>query len=135
MLKMIKAAWNVLMNNDIQKPIKVKKRTKKEVEDFRVQLEKEKAMATARQEPWVKILNMDVDYNDLSNGNFELDWNDLFVARLARFGYQGKTDSDLVEQWFTDICRNIVLETYEQGAADLHPVKSVKLDNGRREYK
>ena len=57
------------------------------------------------------------------------------AIQLMRFGYQGKTDADLVDQWFTDVCRNVVLETFEQAKADLHPVKSNDLGDGRREYK
>ena len=136
MFKTIKAAWNVLRNNDVNndKPVKVKKRTKEEKDTFRAIKLKEKEEATARKEPWVDMLTMDVDYNNLDAGAFELDWNDYFVAQLMRAGYQGKTDADLVDQWYTNICRNVVLETYEQEVAD--PInRAVDLGNGRREYK
>ena len=136
MFKTIKAAWNVLRNNDVNndKPVKVKERTEKEKDVFRAVKLKEKEEATARKEPWVDMLTMDVDYNNLDAGAFELDWNDYFVAQLMRAGYQGKTDADLVDQWYTNICRNVVLETYEQEVAD--PInRAVDLGNGRREYK
>jgi hypothetical protein len=77
----------------------------------------EKELATERGEPWVSILSMEVDYNNIQNGAFELDWNDKFVANLVRAGYQmdpKDTDSDIVDRWFTAVCRNVVLETYEQ---------------------
>ena len=77
----------------------------------------EKELATERGEPWVSILSMEVDYNNIQNGAFELDWNDKFVANLIRAGYQmdpKDTDSDIVDRWFTAVCRNVVLETYEQ---------------------
>ena len=41
-----------------------------------------------------------IDPNDPSNGSFELDWNDIFVARLIKAGYQGRTDQDIVDNWF-----------------------------------
>lgn len=104
-------------------------------EAYLAKLEKEKAAATAKGEPWVALVNMDVDYKDLNNGAFELDWNDAFVTRLMKFGYQGRTDADMVDQWFTDVCRNVVLETYEQAQADLHPIKRNDLGDGKREYK
>ena len=44
--------------------------------------------------------------------------NDIFIAKLIRAGYQGKTDVDLVDQWFQSICRNVVLESFEQQQAD-----------------
>jgi len=82
------------------------------------QLKSEKELATERGEPWVEIISMDVDPNDLNNGAFELDWNEIFVARLIKAGYQGKDDSTLVDQWFQNVCRNVVLETWEQDQAN-----------------
>jgi hypothetical protein len=76
-----------------------------------------KELATERGEPYVSILSMEVDPNNMQNGSFELDWNDKFVANLVRAGYQMNpkdTDADIVDRWFTAVCRNIVLETYEQ---------------------
>jgi len=96
----------------------------------------EKAEANRKKEPYIAILNMEVDYKDLNGGSFEFEWNDVFIARLVKAGYEGKEDHDLVDQWFNTVCKNVVLETYEQGEADLHPnSRSTKLDDGRREYK
>jgi len=133
--KTAKAIWKVLHGTDVnsEKPVKVKKRSKTDIEKHMAQLEKEKAAATAREEPWVSLVTMDVDYNDITNGAFELDWNDKFIAQLMRFGYQGKEDSDLVDQWFTDVCRNVVLETFEQEKADPGNRKK-DLGGGRSEY-
>ena len=77
----------------------------------------EKELATERGEPYVAILSMEVDPENLNEGAFELDWNDKFIANLRRAGYQGKEDADLVDQWFQNVCRNVVLETYEQDEA------------------
>jgi hypothetical protein len=77
-----------------------------------------KDLATEAGEPWVEILGMDIDPNDPGQGAFELDWNDKFVANLVRAGYQGKTDQDIIDNWFKTVCRNVVLETYEQEQAD-----------------
>jgi len=95
----------------------------------------EKAEASRKKEPYIAILNMDVDYDNLNGGAFEFEWNDIFIARLMKAGYEGKEDHDLVDQWFNNVCRNVVLETYEQEQADIHPNNSTKLDHGRREYK
>lgn len=100
-------------------------KTKKPVED------PEKAKATKRGEPWVKILNMELDPNDPGQGAFELDWNDKFVANLIRAGYQGRTDADIVDNWFQTICRNVVLETYQQEQAD--PEKRAGSTSNRRD--
>lgn len=80
-----------------------------------------KEKATAAGEPYVAILNIDLDPADVNNGSFELDWNDKFLVTLIRKGYKIKnddTDNDIVDRWFTDMCRSIVLETYEQTQAD-----------------
>ena len=55
---------------------------------------------------------------NLSDGAFELDWNEIFVARLVKAGYHGKDDKAIVEQWFNNICSNVVAGTYEQEMAD-----------------
>ena len=99
-----------------------------------------KELATEKGEPYVTILSMEVDPTNMQNGAFELDWNDKFVANLVRAGYQMNpkdTDSDIVDRWFTAVCRNIVLETYEQYKA-MDPerdrvVKSRNIGDGRSE--
>jgi hypothetical protein len=78
----------------------------------------EKDIATEKGEPWVNVLSMDVDIEDINEGSFELDWNDKFITTLIKHGYTGKTDADIVDQWFQNVCRNIVLETYEQHEAN-----------------
>jgi hypothetical protein len=101
-------------------PFKKKKPEVKEEKPKATRKKKtEKELATERGEPWVGILSMDVDPEDLNSGAFELDWNEKFIAQLMRHGYQGKTDQDLVDQWFQNVCRHVVLETYEQEQADL----------------
>ena len=100
----------------------------------------EKEIATEKEEPYVSILSMDIDPENMQAGSFELDWNDKFVANLVRAGYQMSpkdTDSDIVDRWFTAVCRNIVLETYEQYEA-MNPerdrvVKTRNIGDGRTE--
>ena len=77
-----------------------------------------KAEATKKGEPWVSILKVEIDPNNVGNGSFELDWNEFFVSKLVRAGYTGKDDAQIVDQWFQDVCRNVVLETYEQYEAN-----------------
>ena len=76
-----------------------------------------KQLATERGEPWVAILSMDIDPENIHAGSFELDWNDKFLANLIRAGYVGKTDTDIVDQWFQNVCRHVVMETWEQEQA------------------
>ncbi len=111
-------------------PVK-KPRAKKKVKEVE---NPAKLAANKAGEPWVQVLSIDVDKDDPGMGAFELDWNDIFVARLIKAGYQGKTDQDIVDNWFQAVCRNVVLETWEQEQAD-PVVRSNKRDlgNGRTE--
>jgi len=77
-----------------------------------------KELATERDEPWVEVLSMDIDKDNPGNGAFELDWNDKFLSNLIRAGYQGKTDQDIVDNWFKAVCRNVIQENFEQEQAD-----------------
>jgi hypothetical protein len=79
-----------------------------------------KQLATENNEPYVAILNMDIDPNNLHQGAFELDWNEIFIARLVKAGYMMKptdADSDIVDRWFQNVCRHVVMETWEQDQA------------------
>lgn len=95
-----------------------------------------KELATQRGEPWVQIINLELDPNNMGNGAIELDWNDIFVARLVKAGFRGKDDHQIVDQWFTTVCRNIVLETFEQEMADpdRRSTSKRRLDDGRSEF-
>jgi hypothetical protein len=96
-----------------------------------------KDTATEKGEPYVAILSMDVDPANMSNGAFELDWNEIFIARLVKAGYMmgpDDTDADIVDRWFTNVCRNVVLETYEQyEAMSNRVVKTRDMGDGRSE--
>lgn len=97
-----------------------------------------KDLATERGEPYVAILSFELNPEDLNSGAFELDWNDKFITNLVRSGYQLKAnepESDIVDRWFQQICRNVVLEYYEQEQADpdLRRMNRKKLDDGRTE--
>ena len=97
-----------------------------------------KEIATEKGEPYIAILSMDVDPENLHQGAFELDWNDKFVANLVRAGYQMKptdADADIVDRWFQNVCRHVVMETWEQEQAmnPSHYVNSRNIGGGRRE--
>ena len=100
-----------------------------------------KDKATKEGEPYVNVLSMEIDPEDIHNGAFELDFNEIFVARLVKSGYMMKpddTDAMIVDRWFQDVCRNIALEMYEQVQADpanrdLRNIRQRNLGNGRTE--
>ena len=80
----------------------------------------EKELATEKKEPYVAMVRMDIDPDNLHQGAFELDWNEIFVARLVKAGYMMKpddVDADIVDRWFQNVCRHVVMETWEQEQA------------------
>jgi hypothetical protein len=99
----------------------------------------EKELATERGEPYVAVLGMDVDLENLHQGAFELDWNEIFVARLIKAGYMMKkedTDAEIVDRWFQNVCRHVVMETWEQEQAMRNSgiyVQSRDIGGGRSE--
>lgn len=101
-----------------------------------------KEEATAKGEPYVAILKVDIDPENINSGAFELDWNDKFIINLIKSGYkikQDDTDSEIVDRWFQTVCRNIALEIYEQEQADpekrddIRVIRQRDLGNGRTE--
>jgi hypothetical protein len=98
-----------------------------------------KDVATEKGDPYVAILSMDIDQENLHEGSFELDWNSLFVTRLIKAGYMIKkddTDAEIVDRWFQNVCRHVVMETWEQEQA-MNPTvrytQSRDIGGGRRE--
>ena len=98
-----------------------------------------KEKATAAGEPYVDILSVDLDPADINNGSFELDWNDKFIFNLIRAGYQIKkedTDAEIVDRWFQNVCRHVVMETWEQEEAMKKSgiyVRTTDIGDGRTE--
>ena len=99
-----------------------------------------KELATAAGEPYVAVLSMDIEPDNINNGAFELDWNEKFIANLVRAGYQAKPNEEehvIVDRWFQTVCRNVALETYEQAQADpdIRYTQSRDLGDGYTEVK
>jgi hypothetical protein len=66
-----------------------------------------KEIATEKKEPWVAVLDTHVNKDNIRNGFFELDWNEYFVVQLKTAGYTGDNDEAIVDQWFSELCRNV----------------------------
>lgn len=101
-----------------------------------------KELATEAGEPYISVVSVDLDPDDVGNGAFELDWNEVFVSRLVKAGFMQKrddTDAEIVDRWFQHICRNVLNENFEQWEAnqpvDTRPrrVDRNDLGNGRTE--
>ena len=96
-----------------------------------------KEAATKKGEPYVSVVSVELDPDNVGNGAFELDWNDIFIAKLVKAGYKGRDDAQIVDQWFQEICRNVIMENYEQWEAnqplETRIVQKRELGNGRSE--
>jgi hypothetical protein len=121
---------------------KVKETPKAEKAEPRAKKKSAKELATEAGEPYISVISVDLDPDDVGNGAFELDWNEIFVSRLVKAGYMQKkddTDAEIVDRWFQSICRNILNENFEQWEAnqpvDARPrrVDRNDLGNGRTE--
>ena len=74
------------------------------------QYEFDKKVAEIKKEPYVNVVNIDVNPENAQAGYMELDWNDHFVKFLHDDGYTGKSDEDVVNKWFNDVCRTVLVQ-------------------------
>lgn len=105
----------------LQKPAKKHKITQTEKKSHNpVPKKTEKELATEQGQPYVTIVSMEINPDNLHEGAFELDWNDKFIANLVRSGYQmqpNEAEDIIVDRWFQNVCRHVVMETWEQEEA------------------
>jgi len=69
-----------------------------------------KEYATRRKEPWVGVLDVKVNEENVRNGFFELDWNKYFIKQLIQSGYGVDNDpeEEIVDRWFRDIVSGVL---------------------------
>ena len=70
-------------------------------------LDKEKSNNKAN--PFVRVIDVKFDEKNPGDGYFELEWN-KHVAKLEEAGYSGKDENEIVDAWFTTLCRGIAEE-------------------------
>ena len=74
------------------------------------QYEFDKKVAELKKEPYVNVLKLDVNPENAKAGYMELDWNDHFVKFLHENGYTGESDEAVVNKWFNDVCRTVLVQ-------------------------
>jgi len=67
----------------------------------------DKKTKSKSEEPWVKVLQVNVNPENPKNGFFELDWNNEFVNMLKQNGYTGASEEEIVDRWFQSLCKTI----------------------------
>ena len=116
-MEWLKAIGNKILQNSGKTNKKTQATTKS---DKPVPKKTPKEIATERGQPYVAIVSMDINPDNLHEGAFELDWNDKFIANLVRSGYQmqaNEAEDIIVDRWFQNVCRHAVMETWEQEEA------------------
>lgn len=86
-----------------------------------------KEVATLREEPWVGVVDHTFDLDEGVNGfSLQLDWNENWITFLRLNGYIGMTDEQVVDQWFSDVCRSSGAETFEEALGGVIPFISTR---------
>ena len=69
-----------------------------------------KKIAEIKKEPYVNVIELGINPSNAQAGYVELDWNDHFVKFLYDNGYTGVSDEDVVNKWFNDVCRTVLIQ-------------------------
>ena len=103
--------------------------------DKKLKVKDPKAYATKKGEPWVNVLDMKVNEDNIRNGFFELDWNDYFIEELLQAGYgsEGDEPEQIVDRWFKDIVYNMLAEEGLDTSRNAGYINVVPIDKGKSE--
>jgi len=99
----------------------------------RAALDKEKDIATKNKEPWVAVLDTQVNPENIRNGFFELDWNNEFIEQLLDAGYSGESNEEIVDQWFQTLIRQMLGEEGQDPTTAAGYINVVPIDKGKSE--
>jgi len=99
----------------------------------RAALDAEKDLATKNKEPWVAVLDTQVNPDNIRNGFFELDWNNEFIEQLLDAGYSGESNEQIVDQWFQTLIRQMLGEEGQDPTTAAGYINVVPIDKGKSE--
>jgi len=111
-------------------------KAKMEADEMKLLKKKDpKAYATRRKEPWVNVLDIKVNDENVRNGFFELDWNEYFIAQLLEAGYGEAADpeEEVVDRWFRDIVYNMLEAEGMDTSRGAGYINVIPIDKGRSE--
>ena len=125
--------WDKIKNtvNKLQGKKEVVKETTEDKR--RAILAKEKEEATSKGEPWVAVLDTQLNPDNIKNGFFELDWNNQFIEELLDAGYSGETNEEIVDGWFKTIAVQILGEQGMNTAREMGYINVVPIDKDKSE--
>lgn len=109
--------------------------TQKAIDDAQLSRLSEKERATKKGESWVAVLDTKVNPDNIRNGFFELDWNDLFVKELILNGYGTEADpeEEVVDRWFREIVYNMFADEGLDTARGSGYINVVPISKGKSE--
>lgn len=109
--------------------------TQKAVDDAELSRLSEKERATKKGESWVAVLDTKVNPNNIRNGFFELDWNELFIKELILNGYGTEADpeEEIVDRWFREIVYNMFADEGLDTARGSGYINVVPISKGKSE--
>lgn len=75
-------------------------------------LKSKKELATKHGEPWVGVVDTNIDHENPHNGFFELDWNKPFIDMLIShgYGYESDPEEEIVDRWYRALATSILQE-------------------------
>lgn len=94
-----------------------------------------KDRATAKGEPWINVLDVKVNEDNIRNGFFELDWNSYFIEQLRQAGYglEADPEEEIVDRWFRDIVYQMLNEEGLDTDRGSGYINVVPIDKGKSE--
>jgi hypothetical protein len=126
--------WNKLVRDKKKEETAEKSAVEKTAEEQRREaLETEKEAATKAGEPWVAVLDTQINPDNIRNGFFELDWNNEFIEQLLDAGYKGETNEQIVDAWFRTIVIQMLEEEGQSTEREMGFINVVPIDKGRSE--
>ncbi len=77
-----------------------------------------KERATKKKLPWVDVIETHINEDNIRNGFFELDWNEMFILKLRHEGYGTADDpeEEIIDRWFRELCAGVVIDGDYGGA-------------------
>jgi len=72
--------------------------------------EYDKQVATLKKDPWVSVVRIEMNKDSGNIQYVELDWNAEFIKFLSGKGYVGRSDDEIVNKWFSALCRAVLLQ-------------------------
>jgi DNA-binding transcriptional LysR family regulator len=94
-----------------------------------------KERATAKGEPWINVLDVKVNQDNIRNGFFEMDWNEYFIKELIFNGYGTEADpeEEIVDRWFRDIVYQMLDQEGLDTSRGAGYINVVPIDKGKSE--